>query len=48
MKIRVEFECDVYSIDYQTWFEIYNEINKTQLECIQNVKVFNAEINKEV
>ena len=48
MKIRVEFECDVYSINDQTWFKVYDEVNRTQLDYIQNVKVFNAETNEEV
>ena len=48
MKIRVEFECDVYSIDYQTWSKVYEEVNRIQLDCVQNVKVFNAETNEEV
>lgn len=48
MKIRVEFECDVYAINDQTWFKIYEEVNRTQLDCIQNVKVFNAETDEEV
>lgn len=48
MKVKVEFECDVYSINSRTWFKIYDEIKKTQLDGIQEVKVFNAETNKEV
>ena len=48
MKIKVEFECDVYSINDQTWFKVYDEINRTQFDCIQNVKVYDAETNEEV
>lgn len=48
MKIRVEFECDVYSIDYQTWFKVYDEVNRIRLDCIENVKVYDAETNEEV
>lgn len=48
MKIRVEFECDVYSISSETWFKVYDEITRTQLDYIQNVKVFDAETNEEV
>ena len=48
MKIRVEFECDVYSINDQTWFKVYDEVNHTQLDCIQNVKVYDAATNEEI
>lgn len=48
MKIRVEFECDVYSINEETWFRISDEINRTQLDCIQNIKIFDAETNEEL
>lgn len=48
MKVKVEFECEVYSINDQTWFKIYDEIEHTRLDCVQNFKVFDAETGEEV
>ena len=48
MKVKVEFECEIYSENYTPWFAVNDEIKHTNLECVENLKVFNAETKEEL
>lgn len=48
MKVRVEFECEIYSDKYMPWFAVNDEIEHTNFECVENLKVFDAETGEEL
>ena len=48
MKVKVSFECEVYSTEYTPWFAVDNELNHTNLEQVNNLQVFDAETNEEL
>lgn len=48
MKVKVEFECEVYKGDYTPWFAIHDVFEHTNLDCVENLKVFNAETGEEL
>lgn len=48
MKVKVEFECEIYSNQFTPWFAVNDEIIHTNLECVENLKVFDAETGKEL
>lgn len=48
MKVRVEFECEIYSDKYTPWFTANDELIHTNLEYVENLKVFDAETGEEL
>lgn len=48
MKVKIEFECEIYPEKFTPWFTVNDEIQRTNLECVDNLKVFDAEIGKEL
>lgn len=48
MKVRVEFECEIYSDKYTPWFAVNDEIEHTNFERVENLKVFNVETGEEL
>lgn len=48
MKVKVEFECDVDTSRYTPWFAVNDELQHTNLEDIDNLKVFDIESGKEI
>ena len=48
MKVRVEFECEIYSDKYTPWFAVNDEIIHTNFECVENLKVFDVETGEEL
>ena len=48
MKVRIEFECEIYSEKSTPWFTVNDEIIHTNFECVENLKVFDAETGKEL
>ena len=47
MKVKVIFECEIYS-EYTPWFTVNNELKHTNLECVEDLKVFVIETDKEL
>lgn len=37
MKVRIEFECEIYSEKSTPWFAVNDEIIHTNLECVENL-----------
>lgn len=48
MKIKVEFECEIYPVEYTPWFTVNNELKYTNLDCIESLEVFDAETGEEL
>lgn len=48
MKVKVEFECEIYSDKYTPWFAVNDEIEHTNFECVENLRVFDAETGEEL
>lgn len=48
MKVRVEFECEIYSDKFIPWFAVNDEIMHTNLECVENLKVVDVETGEEL
>lgn len=48
MKVKIEFECEIYPEYYTPWFTVNDIIEHTNLECVENLKVFNAETKEEL
>ncbi len=48
MRVKVEFECEVYTTDFTPWFKMNYELKHTDLECIENLKVFDVETGEEL
>ena len=48
MKVKVEFECEIYPVEYTPWFTVNDEIVHTNLECVEKLKVFDAETGEEL
>lgn len=48
MKVRVEFECEIYSDKHTPWFAVNDEIIHTNFECVENLKVFDVETGEEL
>ena len=48
MKVKVEFECDIYPLDYTPWFTVHDELEHTNLDYVNNLNVFNAETGEEL
>lgn len=48
MKVKVEFECEIYSDKYTLWFAVNDEIEHTNFECVENLRVFNTETGEEL
>ena len=48
MKIKVEFECEIYPVEYTPWFTVNNELNYTNLDYIESLEVFDAETGEEL
>lgn len=48
MKVKVEFECEIYPENYMPWFTVNDEIKHTGLDCVENLKVFDVETGEEL
>ena len=48
IKVKVEFECDVDITRFTPWFTVNDELQHTNLEDIDNLKVFDVESGKEI
>ena len=48
MKVKIEFECEIYPEKFTPWLTVNDEIQCTNLECMENLKVFYAETGKEI
>ena len=48
MKVKVEFEYEIYSEYYTPWLAINDEIEHTKLECVENLKVFDSKTKEEL
>lgn len=48
MKVKIEFECEIYPEKFTPWFTVNDEIQRINLECVENLKVFDAETGKEL
>ena len=50
MKVKVEFECEIYSANYtpSPWFTVNDELKHTSFDCVENLKVFDAETDEEL
>lgn len=48
MKVKIEFECEIYPENYTPWFTANDELKHTNLEYIKNLKVFDVETDEEL
>lgn len=48
MKVKVDFEYDVDITRFTPWFSVNDELQHTNLENIDNLKVFDVESGKEI
>lgn len=48
MKVKVEFECEIYPEYYTPWFTVNDIIEHTNLECVENLRVFDAKTKEEL
>lgn len=48
MKVKIEFECEIYPDKFTPWFTVNDEIIHTNFECVENLKVFDVETGEEV
>ena len=47
MKVKVEFECEIYPVDYSPWFTVHDRLEHTDLDRVNNLKVLNVETGQE-
>ena len=48
MKVKVEFECEIFPGGTTPWFFIHNELKHMDIECVDSLKVCDAETGKEL
>lgn len=37
MKVKIEFECEIYSQNFTPWFVVNDEIIHTNFECVWKI-----------
>ena len=48
MKVKVEFECEIYPCERTPWFEVCDELNHTGFDQVNNLRVFDVETEEEL
>lgn len=48
MKVKVEFDCEIFPDGTTPWFFVHNELKHVDMDCIDNLKVYDAETGKEL
>lgn len=48
MKVKVEFECEIYPTNYTPWFTVNDELKHTDFEHINNLTVTDIETDEEL
>lgn len=48
MHVKVEFECEIYPINYTPWFTVNDELEHTKLDYVDNLRVFDAKTGEEL
>jgi len=48
MKVKVEFECEIFPDGTTPWFFIYDALKHCGVEYAETLKVYDAETGKEL
>lgn len=48
MKVKIEFECEIFPGGTTPWFFVHSELNHADIDCIDNLKVYDVETGKEL